>query len=155
MPQSTQNNKNKKKAPQNNIQLVCCRTNGLYTWEGHHFWITNRPTWGTEPERENQSGKIQAEEEREPKSDGLSCFGNPATVKSVIYSAIISVDIWSESQPGLSHHIHIEWPTRIGRTWFIIQLFITVGGQRREKNTWKQLKVEFPSLSIKSDQMWW
>ena len=41
--------------------------------------------------------KIQAEEEGEGegelKSDGLSSLGQPATVKAVIYSAIISVDI--------------------------------------------------------------
>lgn len=105
--------------------------------KGHYFWITNRPTWGREPEREHQRGKIQAEKKRwrERKSDGLSSLGQPATVKAVIYSAIISVDIWSESQPSLSHHIHTEWPTRIGRAWFIIQLFITLGGRQREKNT--------------------
>lgn len=103
---------------------------------GHYFWITNRPTWGREPEREHQTGKMHAEVKRwrELKSDGLPSLGQPATVKAMIYSAIISADIRSEPHPGLSRRIHTEWPARIGWAWFIIQLFITPGGHQREKH---------------------
>lgn len=123
--------------------------------KGHYFWITNRPSSDREPEREHQRGKIQNGERRwrELKSDALSSLGQAATVKAVIYSAIISVDIWSESQPSLSHRIHTEWPTWIGRAWFIIQLFIVLGGHQREKKHMK--RFNFQSLSVAWDQIWW
>lgn len=123
--------------------------------KGRYFWI-NRPTWGREPEREHQRGKIQTGEKRwqKLKSDALSSLGQAATVKAVIYSGIISVDIWSESQPSLSHHIHTEWPTWIGSAWFIIQLFIVLGGHQREKKHMKRGR-DFQSLSVAWDQIWW